>query len=172
MSILIVRPQGGHKAYEAAAEAFRDLCHAVTGVLPGIVTDQAAIQALPAHPDLQIAVIGGDETNLLAREYGGEVPVRVGTDDYGVFSATLRGHDALLLWGGRGRSTLYAVYRYFEKLLGCRWFWDGDRIPTRKELPFRDVSLVEKTDKLYRGTRYFAHRGLHRFQAEHWNLED
>ena len=172
MSILIVRPQGGHKAYEAAAEAFRDLCHAVTGVLPGIVTDQAAIQALPAHPDLQIAVIGGDETNLLAREYGGEVPVRVGTDDYGVFSATLRGHDALLLWGGRGRSTLYAVYRYFENCLGCRWFWDGDRIPKRKELPFRNVSLVEKTDKLYRGTRYFAHRGLHRFQAEHWNLED
>ena len=172
MSILIVRPEGGHKAYEAAAEAFRDLCHAVTGVLPGIVTDRAAIQALPAHPDLQIVVIGGDETNLLAREYRGEISVRMGTDDYFVSSAALRGHTALLLWGGRGRSTLYAVYRYFELFLGCRWFWDGDRIPERESLPFCGVFLTERTDKEYRGTRYFAHRGLHRFQAEHWNLKD
>ena len=172
MSILIVRPEKGHKAYEAAAEAFRDLCHAVTGVLPGIVTDRAAIQALPAHPDLQIAVIGGDDTNLLSREYRGEIPVRCGTEDFFVTSAVLRGHDALLLWGGRGRSTLYAVYRYFELFLGCRWFWDGDRIPERESLPFCGVFLTERTDKEYRGTRYFAHRGLHRFQAEHWNLKD
>ncbi len=172
MSILILRPHNAPKAYAIAAEVFRDLCHAVTGVLPGIITDLAATEALPGHPSLRLVVIGGDDVNLVAGEYTGDIPVRTGTDDFFVTSASLRGHEALLLWGGRGRSTLYAVYRYFEIFLGCRWFWDGDVIPRREELPLREVYLAEKTDRLYRGTRYFAHRGLHRFQAEHWNMED
>ena len=32
--------------------------------------------------------------------------------------------------------------------------------------------MLEKPRFEYRGLRYFAHRGLHRFQAEHWDLED
>ena len=35
-----------------------------------------------------------------------------------------------------------------------------------------DIQVCEKPRFEYRGTRYFAHRGLKRFQAEHWNLED
>ena len=32
--------------------------------------------------------------------------------------------------------------------------------------------MAEKPRFAYRGLRYFAHRGLHRFQAEHWDLDD
>lgn len=71
----------------------------------------------------------------------------------------------------RPRAALYAVYRYFEKFCGCRWFWDGDRIPKRN-LPLQNIDLTESPVFEYRGIRYFAHRSLHRFQAEHWSLED
>ena len=172
MSLLIVRPHNAHKAYTIAAEAFCALCHKVTGERPGIVTDVAATQALPAHPSLRLVVIGGDDVNLLAREYKELLPVPCGGEGYAILSTTLKGHNALLLWGGRGRSTLYAVYRYFEVYLNCKWFWDGDRLPKADTLPMTGLRLIENTKFLYRGTRYFAHRGLHRFQAEHWSIED
>ncbi|MBR6553625.1 MAG: hypothetical protein IKT91_03355, partial [Clostridia bacterium] len=172
MSLLIVRPHNAHKAYTIAAEAFCALCHKVTGERPGIVTDIAATQALPAHPSLRLVVIGGDDVNLLAREYKELLPIPCGGEGYAILSTTLKGHNALLLWGGRGRSTLYAVYRYFEVCLNCKWFWDGDRLPKADTLPMTGLRLIENTKFLYRGTRYFAHRGLHRFQAEHWSIED
>ncbi|MBR4184953.1 MAG: hypothetical protein IKQ87_04230, partial [Clostridia bacterium] len=71
-----------------------------------------------------------------------------------------------------GRSTLYAVYAYFEKAAGCRYFWDGDIVPRRGSLPLDGFDLVESPRFEYRGLRYFAHRSLTRFQAEHWNLGD
>jgi len=35
-----------------------------------------------------------------------------------------------------------------------------------------DIDVVESPRFEYRGLRYFAHRGLKRFQAEHWSYED
>ncbi len=174
---MIVRPVGAPDAYRIAAETFAELCRAVTGVRPGIVTDEAARDSLPGEPTLSFVLIGADDANLLTRdciwEHGeAGLPLRYGTDDYCVRSSSLRGHASLLLCGGRGRSTIYAVYRYFERCVGCRWFWDGDRIPARNALPLTGIDFSESTPYLYRGTRYFAHRGLHRFQAEHWDLAD
>ena len=88
-----------------------------------------------------------------------------GGEGYAIHSTILKGHNALLLWGGRGRSTLYAVYRYFEVYLGCKWFWDGDKLPKADSLPLENIHLTENTKFLYRGTRYFAHRGLLRLEA-------
>lgn len=173
MNILIVRPQNAPRAYGVAAEIFADLCFAVTGKRPETVTDSAAKAWVPGDSSVKLAIIGADDVNLLSREALPDgLSIRYGTDDYAVKTETLRGHAALLLCGGRGRSTLYAVYRYFEKIVGCRWFWDGDRIPTLDSLPFEKIDFTERTKYLYRGTRYFAHRGLHRFQAEHWDLSD
>ncbi len=39
-------------------------------------------------------------------------------------------------------------------------------------LPFENCALAESPRFEYRGLRYFAHRSLHRFQAEHWSLDD
>jgi len=76
------------------------------------------------------------------------------------------------LAGGRGRSTLYAVYDYFERYANCHYFWDGDVIPHADSLPMEDIRVVEKPRFFYRGLRYFAHRGLKRFQAELWSFEE
>ena len=48
------------------------------------------------------------------------------TDAYRIKSAEKDGRRFLFLAGGTGRATLYAVYDFFERQAGCRYFWDGD----------------------------------------------
>lgn len=78
---------------------------------------------------------------------------------------------ALVVAGSNARSCLYAVYAFFERL-GCAWFWDGDRLPARRAVDVAAIDFASRARFAYRGLRYFAHRSLHRFQAEHWDLDD
>ena len=78
----------------------------------------------------------------------------------------------LVLAGKNARSLLYAVYDYFERKCGCRWFWDGDVTPHRDSLDLSGLDVFERSRFEFRATHYFAHRGLTRFQATHWGLED
>ena len=121
-------------------------------------------------------VIGSDEVNCATAEYyiNGKInfSFRYGTDDYHIKSIEDNGRTLLFLCGGRERSTIYAVYRYFEKFAGCRYFWDGDILPKSRDLPLQTIDLAESPRFETRGIRYFAHRSLHRFQAEHWDFED
>jgi hypothetical protein len=64
------------------------------------------------------------------------------------------------------------VYDFFRRQAGAEYFWDGDVIPKRSEIEYARLDIQEKPRFTYRGLRYFAHRGLHRFQAEHWDLDD
>ena len=77
----------------------------------------------------------------------------------------------LAFTGSNDRSLFYAVYDFFAKS-GCRWYWDGDRLPAKGVVDVRGTKIVEESRYEYRGTRYFAHRGLARFQCEHWGFED
>ena len=43
---------------------------------------------------------------------------------------------------------------------------------THLDIVWEGVSLAETPRFAYRGTRYFAHRSLHRFQAEMWGPGD
>ena len=92
---------------------------------------------------------------------------RSGNDAYAV-----KERDGKLLFtGANGRSLLYAVYDFFGRK-GCRWFWDGDRLPPKGKVEIAGTDIREESRFEYRGIRYFAHRGLHRFQCEHWGIED
>ena len=91
------------------------------------------------------------------------------------------GHDAytikseengVVLTGSNGRSVLYAVYDLLERRGGCRWFWDGDVVPKKESIVLSGLDVREESQFEYRAIRYFAHRGLTRFQAEHWGFED
>ncbi len=161
----IVAPQTGGPAYQKAAEAFRELYAAVTGVtLP--------ISSTPGDTEDMI-IIGTDAVQpyAFARVPGG-FPVRSGSDDYCMISVQEAGRTLLILGGGRGRSTLYAVYDFFERRADCHYFWDGDVIPHRESIDITGLYVVEKPRFEYRAIRYFAHRGLLRFQAEHWDWEE
>ena len=172
MNITVVRPSTAHSAYRIAAETFATLAEEVSNSRVRIVTDS---DRLDTADDL-VVLIGNDSANAVTAELYlsqqiDRLKVRYGADDYCIRSADADGKRYLILAGGRPRSVIYAVYRYFELFCGCRWFWDGDRIP-KKELPVQNIDVSESPRFEYRGIRYFAHRSLHRFQAEHWSFEE
>ena len=165
----ILLPESGEKAYQTAALAFQEMYEKVTGARLPLITEDDGLSDL--------IVIGSDAVNDFAAQafacgWIDSFGIRYGTDDYAIRSVERDGRAFLFLAGGRGRSTLYAVYDYFERAAGCHYYWDGDVIPHRGELSIRGLSVTEQPRFEYRGLRYFAHRGLHRYQAEHWSLED
>lgn len=169
MSLVILKPTNGEAAYTQAAIAFQTMYQQVTH-RDIVVTEQD-----DGISDL--IVIGSDAVNDFLMNEVLEVRldslhIRYGTDDYCLRSYHHNGRRVLILAGGRGRSTLYAVYDYFERFGGCHYFWDGDVIPHQEELPLENINVLQTPRFDYRGLRYFAHRGLKRFQAEHWSFED
>lgn len=169
MSLLILAPSKSARAYTLAAEAFRDMYLKVTGISLNISEND--------DQESDLIVIGSDSVNdylmnqILDLNID-KLPIRYGTDDYCILSYKDGTRNVLILAGGRGRSTIYAVYDYFERFADCHYFWDGDVIPCRDTLPTTNIRICESPRFEYRGIRYFAHRGLKRFQAEHWGLDD
>ena len=98
----------------------------------------------------------------------GDPELRSGTDDFSITAD----NGKITFAAGNVRGLFYAVYEYFERYCACRWFWDGDIIPQRSSLPAENIRYVRHFRLKYRGLRYFSHRSLYRFQAEHWNFED
>ena len=74
--------------------------------------------------------------------------------------------------GSNVRSVWYGLYDLLERRGGCHWFWDGDVVPKRDSIDLSNLDIHEEAHFEYRAIRYFAHRGLTRFQAEHWGLDD
>ncbi|MFA9478761.1 alpha-N-acetylglucosaminidase TIM-barrel domain-containing protein [Phycisphaerales bacterium AB-hyl4] len=152
-----------------AADAFSSLWFQVTGQRLAVTTE----------PDSQgdLIVLGSDAVNAYAFEKIIDNTIRdfsitTDADDYEIVSATDNGRKLLFLAGGRPRALLYAVYRFFELRADCRYFWDGDIVPKREHIDISDLHIHEKPRFEYRGLRYFAHRGLNRFQAEHWSFDE
>ena len=162
--MFILAPNAGGPAYKKAAEVFCQMYAAVTGTaLP--------IKTTPSDTE-DMVIIGMDDVQPAAfAQLEGGFPVRSGTDDYYIISKADGDRNLLFLGGGRGRSTLYAVYDFFERRAGCHYFWDGDVIPHKDTIDISNLNVVERPRFQYRAIRYFAHRGLTRFQAEHWDWE-
>lgn len=163
-------PKTQLKQYEIAAEIFNNLYFEITGcsiAYKDVVDD-----------DDDIITFGDSAVNSFIAELivSGKIPelnVKAGTDEYTVNVYDVDGRRILLLAGGLGRSTIYAVYDYFKRVYRCRYYWDGDVIPCVKGIdPFKFEGFIEKPKFQYRGIRYFAHRGVKRFQAEMWGFED
>lgn len=169
VTMKIVAPEDSEKVYAIAAREFQKLYREVTGQTLPIVREPGETGDL--------VVIGSDSVNDFASQliFDGLVEsygIRYGTDDYALRSMVWRGRNTLVLAGGRGRSTLYSVYDFFQRRGDCHYFWDGDRIPRQETLDITGLEVVERPRFELRGLRYFAHRSLHRFQAEHWSYED
>lgn len=171
MNVTVVYPREGHTAYKIAAEAFAALLEECCGVKCSLALDNEEIADCDA-----VVYIGSDSVNnrvagLYLERKIDDFGFKYNTDAYRIFTKEIDGKKSLFLVGARPRSAIYSVYRYFEKVIGCRWFWDGDRIK-KSALVLSGIDISESPRFEYRGIRYFAHRSLHRFQAEHWNLDD
>ena len=91
-----------------------------------------------------------------------------GKDAYAIKSS----ERDVVITGSNERCTWYGLYDLLERRGGCRWFWDCDVVPKKASIDLSGLDVKEEAQFEYRGLRYFAHRGLTRFQAEHWGLED
>lgn len=169
MNALILKPTQGEPVYDEAAGVFQAMYEKITGVRLAICEEDDGVSDL--------FVIGSDAVNdfvmneMFEQRLSG-FGIRYGTDDYAIRSCTVGTRKVVYLAGGRGRSTLYAVYDYFERYAGCHYFWDGDVIPKADSICMDNIDICESPRFEYRGLRYFAHRGLKRFQAEHWSFTD
>ncbi len=167
---VILEPSGDFSpAYHHAATEFQKFYKAVTG-------SELKITATPAD-GTSMVVIGSDMVNGFVRssiESGLIKPLDLGADSdaYRILSVSKGDCQYLFLAGGCGRSTLYAVYDFFERQAGCRYFWDGDIIPKSKDIEMTGLDIREEPRFEYRGLRYFGHRSLTRFQAEHWGPKE
>ena len=125
-----------------------------------------------------LVVLGSDARNafthkMIVDKVIPQFRLVAGSDDYRLRSAKAPdGRNLLFIAGGRPRALLYGVYRFFELRANCRYFWDGDLIPPAETVDITGLDLAESPRFRYRGLRYFAHRSLTRFQAEHWDLAD
>ncbi|MDD3587165.1 MAG: alpha-N-acetylglucosaminidase TIM-barrel domain-containing protein [Thermoguttaceae bacterium] len=168
----ILKPANALRVYDIAAAELQKYYEQATGKKLPIVTED------PGKGDL--IVIGSDAVNRFSRKaienkWIGSFQLRTVADDYRLLSARDGQNGTrnfLFLVGGRGRATLYAVYHFLELRAGCVWFWDGDVVPKKDTIDITGLDITESPRFEYRGLRYFAHRGLTRFQAEHWGPKD
>ena len=172
--ITVVAPSGGEKSYEIATEEFAELWGKVTGRRPAVQKADVDQRTLPAG---DVVLIGSDSVNpvvhgLIHDAVFEGLGIEYGADNYRMLTLQHEGRQVVILAGGSGRSTIYAVYDFCRRRAGAEYFWDGDRIPRRETIDLAGLDVFQKPHFRYRGLRYFAHRGLHRFQAEHWDLED
>lgn len=170
----VLTPAVGERAYQIAGEAFVQLWQQVTGQRPTLRRADRDARSLPSG---NVAVIGSDAVQPAIHELirSGALEslgIEYGGDGYRILSLKHAKGRCLILAGGSGRSTIYAVYDFFRRQAGVEYFWDGDVIPRRAQIPWDTIDVRETPRFSYRGLRYFAHRGLHRFQAEHWDLDD
>ena len=131
MAIIILKPRM-NEAYDEAALCFKNMYQKVT---------KKTIEIADFDDEKSdIVVIGSDAVNDFVMNEVADfnidsLKIRYGTDDYCIKGYKKDGRNILILAGGRLRSTLYAVYSYFEKYLNCHYFWDGDVIPHRYFIP-------------------------------------
>ncbi len=170
----VLAPPVDEKAYQIAAQEFATLWKKVTGRRPALQRAEVDQKTLPAG---DLVLIGSDAVHPLVHQLIHDavldgLDLQYGGDNYRMLTIERQGRQIAILAGGSGRSTLYAVYDFFRRRAGAEYFWDGDRIPPRDTIDLAGLDVYEKPHFQYRGLRYFAHRGLHRFQAEHWDLDD
>ena len=162
MSIAVLKPNTDMVTYKNTVNVFKQMYETVTNKKIEVISQD------DGKSDL--VVIGSDSVNdFVLKEILdlklNSLGIRYGTDDYCIRSHKNGERNVLILAGGRGRSTLYAIYDYFERFLDCHYFWDGDVFGHSETIPMENINIVETPRFEYRGLRYFAHRRLKRFQA-------
>jgi len=153
--------------------AMRNLCFVATLLfLPFVVSADDAITIPKAELAKYYRLVTGKELSKEMVSFSIDPNVsKSGNDAYSIVSKG-GSSPAVTIKGSNLRSVLYAVYDLLERRGGCRWFWDGDVVPKKGSIDFSNLDVHEESRFEYRGIRYFAHRGLMRFQAEHWGPDE
>lgn len=142
----VLTPPVGEKAYALAGEALADVWEKVTGQRPVVRAWGAAADAdqdsREKLPDGDLVLVGSDAVHPLVHQLIRDgalesLGIAYGSDEYRLLCLAHQGRRWLILAGGSGRSTLYAVYDFFRRQAGVEYFWDGDVIPRRARSTLR-----------------------------------
>jgi hypothetical protein len=131
------------EAIPAERTAARELAIYLSQVTSAEFEIRVEGESVPASP----AVFVGP--TVFAAEAGVECAA-MGPEEWHLLAAS----EGLILCGGRPRGTLYAVYRFLEKIVGVRWW-----TPHEESVPRRDRLRVARLDQ--RGRPAFAYRDIH-----------
>jgi|GEM_PF-1022224 len=108
---VIVKAADAIPAENMAAEKLQGFLAQISGVTVPIVADSAAPQGK------EIVVGNTNRFDLASLADGMEENADLGTDGFIVKTVD----EKLILGGGKTRGTLYSVYDFLEKYMGCRW---------------------------------------------------
>lgn len=163
-SITIIYPENGSDQVYLAAKEVRRYIYLRTGKL-------LELMATSHIPDRSFILVSNDNDSLVKQISNCVAPVG------GFFIKSVKDHNrtALVISGDNSTSTLYAAYRFAEKL-GCRFYFHGDVIPDKKVS--LDISRFdEQGQPVTYNTRQWTTRGIQPFQnfpagAVMWGEDD
>jgi len=171
--LVVVYEKDQEWTYQYAAKEFARYVKEITGKEIKVISSDS--EEISKYKNL--VLVGDETTNLLVRSLIKNknlrpLKVHYGTENFIIRSLSEGDKNYLILAGGTGRSTLYAVYDYFERFCNVGYFWDGDKVPKADEIPFFDIDVYEEPTFKWRSIRYFGHWGLKRFHSKAWGPED
>lgn len=130
----ILLAEGTSETERFAAEELQKYLYRITGRFVPVVNSSKAL-------DRKIKVV---------LQVGNQLDSRLkkrAKDDFVIVSS----HGKLVLSGGGGRGTLYSVYSFLEKYMGCRWYYPDpeDEVVPRFEIQRLDGLLAEGIDEIW-----------------------
>jgi len=135
MRVTIVPPRGGGWLGDHAVAELTRYTAAMTGVTP-----RTRPQPPDAGPDEVVITLSlGTATRTLAALPGGDDPQRR-QDGFVIRSA---GRGRVEIAAERPIGLLYGAYTYLEDCCGVGFFWDGDYVPQRSDLPTADLRIAQ-----------------------------
>ncbi len=121
-----------------AAEELGKFLHESTGAELEIRSDSGP----PAPKEIMIGPSRHTRADAL-----GAVPSDLGAEEFVI--KTFRGH--VVISGGPPRGTLYGVYEFLDRFVGCRWFTkDVSRVPKHEALTLGNIDVRRRPTLEYR----------------------
>jgi len=156
-----------------AAEEFIKYATTLTGTAPVLLADDEPLVAFSKR----VVVVGTPETNTLIKMLAekGLVDFSGITWDGFIAKSVVDGDTSyLVLGGGMGRGTLYAVYDYLQRFCHVGFFLDGERIPTGGALVWDGVNVASNPFFKFRKQQRFGygHLMVRKYTCHWWKWAD
>ena len=153
-------------AEAAAAVELQKFIGAMTKVQPRLVKDSAGGISSGSTRFLVGRTPALEE---LLRSGKLEDPARMNPEAYIVRSIAPGEKSDVAFLGGTGAATLYAVYHYLEKACGCGFYWDGDHVPSREDVPVQGIDIAAQP---HFSERMGMNLTLYWYSAPWWEWND
>jgi len=156
-----------------AGQEFVKYATMLTGKAPVLLTDDESLVTYSRH----VVAIGTPESNSLVKRLAEQGLVDFSDITWdGFIAKTMVDGDAtyLVLGGGMGRGTLYAVYHYLQRFCHMGFFLDGERVPSDAQLVWDGVNVASNPFfKFRKHIRFgYGHLMVRKYTCHWWKWPD